>query len=1045
MLFFRNAALALLILVILPACRSNFWSLDIGEEDADISSNSQEIATPTQTETQTDATEATTEISPTVETNDETISGETIATSDDTAIEISSSDAFAADAGVVTETSSATVTATQTKRHRRRRTATVTATSSSSSSTATATATATAAAAAVTIDLTASLPANATTADCEISGGALQIQRLSSTSFADSCSVTFAITNDDVSGRMISVDGDRVNLFDHESFDGLTATDVLLYNAATTANDAAEATSAWFSSATSPSRKPTLTDGTATLTKYGNLKQFFKIRPGAELELTFSSDASKVGDQVLYLGTTFYDQNFKTLNFYNPIQDATATGVGNFINYDADDGDFTDTLKIKVIDCDDHKIYTAGDGVGTTDVSFNFCENNGTAMTNADGTAYTEDDITYASIQFAVSWSATANGTTDLKWAKLHDSEDIQFEVLDSGGNVLAEGQGATTFYVPAVDGAASLKLTLSTLKNSASPQIRLLTYGEAVPLAVTVGATTFSSSQPRLSGLDNFGPRSEYADGSVAQRTLCIDPFTDETIACSTLATRYKASSRRHGLYSTYLTATLNGSDYDFSFNEDGEVFLKRLLEMDATGCRINILLVKPTGFMYNSPTDSKSWAVSTAPDDLTDPSGTRTGEDQGAYISEKFARFAAEYFTGTKSYTFQYVDAGTTVTLPKIDEWEIFNEDNITETTWAGWGAWGSIEDDTEADEVAHKSANIMNAMAAAIKEKISDAKVAYASFAAHYGPVFNTDDIELIAQYIDPTVFGINHFHPYVNNDPIHGAEDLVKERWEAAKESLAKYDMDDYQLDIGEYGFTREIYDPACVYSSTTGIYEKTSTPNLVWSRGYGETELSKLLSRQTITLLSLPASGVKPYGQYTGEAQSWGKNINADGSGGFECWRSFPSINFWYYERVEGTGILSGNDEATTYTLTATGKVHTVISKYLSESSPKETTTTVSLDTNEFLNVNAFGVSDGTIIAMSWYRAYDFVYDFMDYVSGVKDDGSTAVKVFDVTPSVSFTSATLISLTDGSETSLTVESGVVKSVPVGALPVLVKLQ
>jgi hypothetical protein len=143
-----------------------------------------------------------------------------------------------------------------------------------------------------------------------------------------------------------------------------------------------------------------------------------------------------------------------------------------------------------------------------------------------------------------------------------------------------------------------------------------------------------------------------------------------------------------------------------------------------------------------------------------------------------------------------------------------------------------------------------------------------VSYGSQAAHYGPVINTDDLALFIPYIQKDVFALNNFHPYADTDKIHGKEDLIKERFAAAESSLTTLGIPHYGTFVGEYGFTHEIYDPACIYDASKRISVKTDTPNMEWSRGYGEAEFAQLFNRQTIALLSTPAYAVNPYGVQT---------------------------------------------------------------------------------------------------------------------------------------------------------------------------------
>lgn len=908
----------------------------------------------------------------------------------------------------------------------------------------------------LTVDFSAGLP-EGVSGDCTASDGAIHLPKNSDGTHIEECHFDISFEASEISGQTIVLDATRVNSLVKGDFEGMGATDVRLYAPTNTAYKTDKDTGAWYSSVTNYTRRPVAaedSDGNATmtLTKYvTGLTQFVKVKPGANFRLSLDADTSLLGtaagtDQLFYLSMAFYDDGFKALNFLSPINRKTASSQGNFINYGPDEGLFHEEMLLLVMDCEDHITYP-GDGVYGSTLSINQClDSSGNAQTNESGEVYTADDIDYMSIVLSVNWS-TADGSTAIDNVVLDYMQQIEMQILNLTGDVKNKASGGNSMYAGTVTEDGTLRIYLRTLKPTESPRINSIKIPGSAAVTVTAGAQKTSYTQSRLGGLRVFGPKSDYVNTDITMRSLCTDPLTGESISCLDLGSRYDNKIFRWAFFQNHFSVkkTADGTDWEFSLSEDGELYLKRMLEFTDLEQQVNATLVKSGGFMYEDPDDGKSYEVRTEVNKLPDTLGERSELEQNYYLMEKYAATIGSLFKGTTSYTFKYVDAGKTVTLPKITYYEIFNEDNITETSWASWDAWGGIEDDTSAATVAESIADLQALVSNAILAYIPDAKISYSSLAAHYGPVFNTDDLTLLGTYLDKKSFTLNNFHPYANTDPIHGKEDLIKKRWAATESVLSALGMGSYDTFFGEYGYTKEIYDPACEYDSSKRVNVRASTPNLEWSRGYGDIEFANLVARQTATLLSLPGYGINPYGVQTQENEAWGYSINDDGTGGLECWQSSTLVRFELFDRVKDTGILANkDDEPTQYKLNRGGVALAILSKYLARANPLVTTQSHSLGQDEFLNTELFALGDGRYaMTASYYRTYDYGTDYMDYISGAKDNGFTDKKQFDFTiEGISVTSGEVVSLVDGSKTTLAVSNNVVEDVVVGALPVIV---
>jgi hypothetical protein len=446
-------------------------------------------------------------------------------------------------------------------------------------------------------------------------------------------------------------------------------------------------------------------------------------------------------------------------------------------------------------------------------------------------------------------------------------------------------------------------------------------------------------------------------------------------------------------------------------------------------------------------------SYAGSTYVNDIPDPTGVRTSDEQALYLMQKYARFWVGLFNGSTSYTYQHIRSGATVRPPKVTRWEIFNEDNIVTTEWRDLEAWGDITDATERAAVAQEMTDLAESFADIVKAGIPAAEISTSGLAPHSGPVFNTEDLETYLTTLDPARFDMVNFHPYASTlVRSEFKEEAIRTRWNATKTVLASHGFSEKEVLFTEYGETHQIYDPGCVYDTTSKLWQTQSTPTTDWQRGYGDKAFGKLVARETLTLLALPATRVKFYGAHTWEGESNGGNTD------YTCWQSDWKYRFNLFERVPDTGILAGLDKPSEYVANAGGKAYFSIAKYLSQARPLKTTvesvdrlTTAGKD---YFHAQAFVTPDEKyILAVWWYQDYSYgdPMTWMSYIDGTRDFGFRELRNFTVAVSgiTGVNSAKLIRLDgSGEATDLSLASlasgVVVQGVVAGELPVLIKL-
>lgn len=904
------------------------------------------------------------------------------------------------------------------------------------------------------------------------------------------------------SGKTILLAAERINSLINSDFQ----TEQTVYSYLSTSSCGAcppsdIGTGKWFSPATRANQLATITtdadgDYVAKLTRGLRIEQIIPVTPGDDYTISYDFDASRLAndyyksttstyeDQTMVVGIKYFDEDFNTIEYYGP-QDDTNRQF-HFVSYVyTDDGSDSVEFKIRAIDCDEHVKYEAGTGIYESDVTFNFCENSGSPLSLYDtsgtnvGTYNSEADIAYMGIYFLTNWFGTSSAPTNasdyyalLDNVRVDHDQQIEVQIVGNDGSLLQTSTLVDGFYVEENSEIATMRIYLRSEDGSQTPSVSSIRASDGPLLEVTPSTKIASYSEPRLGNLYTIGPRTDYMNEDSELRTLCLDPETKELESCLTAWQKYGLSHLRYGIFQSHFTVTKSGGGYSFAFTEDGEMVWKRLLEFSDAGVEFLNIIVKSGGFYYDNPDDATSTTSLTAIDDIVGDCSASDDAKEACYqFLAGFARHAADLFDGETEYVFQHVDAGRTVTLPEV-KWEIFNEDNITETDWLSWSAWGSLltnYDAAEAARVAEEMAELSNRLATVILDENPDADITFTGMAAHYGPVFNTDDLALFLPHLESSLYGGSNFHPYTDGDPVEGREQLILERWAETEALLGSYSfLGEKDMNITEYGETIEIYDPACTAGTNDNYTADVSNPNMDWSRGYGQTEQAHLIARETLTMLSLPAKTIKPYGLITQENESAGRYANADGSGGYECWHSHSIYNFNLVERIAGTGFLSGVDEPSQYRLNDAGLAYVTIGKYLSANGSSPYTTAIA-SSDDQINIdnayyNSFFFENGAgqyVLALWWYDTYNYSYDhateWMNYYTGVNDDGFSgqrkhAIKInaSAVTGLANVTGAKLVPLDGSAEESLTIgkdDDGnvYVYGVVMGGLPVMVVLE
>ncbi len=637
------------------------------------------------------------------------------------------------------------------------------------------------------------------------------------------------------------------------------------------------------------------------------------------------------------------------------------------------------------------------------------------------GSADCDDALQYLSLTFYA--NPNYNGHAKIDGVILDPEYQIITELVNSAGDTV-QVSTEEMFSVETIDQPVKIRVTLRSEKPTVSPEVRSIKITDAVAQTIQIGSLKERFDQERMGATMGIPPRSEWISGEYATvRSQCVDFETGDQMSCFALEVQYGVSRMRSHLTWNYLTATYNEEteDYDLSLNSNGKVIAERMQEAMDAGKELEFIIVVDGSFFTSDGSEK-----------YPDVTGQRSDymQEQIPYLLKKHAQYYAELFDG---------DPYGEITL-----WEIFNEPNIDKFK----PSWD--EDISDEELVA-----LQNEIAAAILEVRHDVEITTASVSPADEKFFPLTYLESIIDYYDLDRFDAFNFHPYSGStDP----EEIV-DYWEKLDAFIEDNDLEDKDIYFTEYGYNHPLFDPEnCnYYDSTTKRYTYIEGETASWYRGWGDDAFAKRLARATVSYLSGPVKGLYLYGQFSPEQEAGGGNVNMGST--YPCWYVDAQNTFNIWES-EG-GILSGIDEPTVYYASPAAKAFYTLSKHLSFSSPYETVITSinEIDPTSsafpFYRKNYaayFETENKHVLALWGYKEYAYGLEYMNYVTGAKDEGYTETLKYDVTltDAEAFETAVLYRLDDlSTETLDVVENNdgtyTIKGVQYGEMPVLIEFR
>lgn len=966
-------------------------------------------------------------------------------------------------------------------------------------------------------DLSASLPGGAVASQVEITDGHLQLSKDASNNFVSSGYIDISVNAADLSGKLIKLNATRYNALVNGDFSDTSLNTIYTFTGST--NYKAKSTGYWFSPSRNTGYFATMVDQSASstpdyaaqMTRDMGIIQYVAVSPGENYSLSYDLDAAGLAldaagnEQIFDAWLGFLDSSFHMLNFYDPyhhepVCDSFPCSYPYFLA-SSDDNDDSGTVRfrIRTLDCDTHTQYVANTANYTSDVTFNFCKkDDGSDMETLEvdpsdtgltpsysnvGTYSNANDVAYMAVYLRTSWT-TAGSTYSAVVDDINlDLEDqIKVELLDASGNILQSSTLAHGFYVEPTTQAATLRLSLKSHRTDDSPTVSSLTISDGVDITVTAGDQIATYTEGRMNSNGEVPPRNEYVDSSRTElRSLCLDPEDGVDKNCFDLHRDYNMDSTRDSFLLEYLEPIWSDSDHDYSFRIAPEYeYLYKYREQEKLDKGIDIasVLIGSNGWMFYLSTDNYNTYCDTVTDTTNEccyndvgqrrnlPNGracnidqfadlnstpARTGVEQSAHMSVLAAKFIANLYNDT-TYTFS---DGTTRVFPRVTVFEGQPEVNSpTQTTDPYETGLGSI---SAADYI-----DLQNQMAAAVREARPDAEVTTPSVLVNEpGALEGIDGQSIDLPYAlaaltlwDKDNFTAYALHPYVQPDPRHPEE--LREDWAELETAMTAAGWTDYPVYATEWGFTREIYDPYCnANNGNAYAYYNDGTSLASFSRGYGLEEFAKRVARQQLIHLSLPMPKSHYYAEYSNQQESGGYDVT-EGENNV-CWQMTHVSSFHLWDRREGSGILSGNDEPTVYEPNLGGKAYLTIARHVSVSSPYESSVALELedsadDEHYYSVLLGSSTPDTYYLGLWWYKDFWYTPDkpFFNDTYGTHDDGFTGQRIHNIALSgfLSVNSATLVSLEDGSEQTLVVSNGtgdpVVNGAVFGEMPVLVKI-
>ncbi|MBI4411815.1 MAG: hypothetical protein HY541_04965 [Deltaproteobacteria bacterium] len=880
----------------------------------------------------------------------------------------------------------------------------------------------------IVYDFTTSIPEGITSSGCVIAGGALVLPKNADGTYREECYIDVALGSKVSVPIMATVDATRVNSLSHGDFESVTANQINLESSLNQSMLSSLVSSQWIADASGSSYKPSIVDDgsgnhAAVLTKRGSLYQYFKILPGEGFRFMVDLNGSNLGersgiDQLFYLSLQFFDKNFSRLNFLNPVADSTVSELSNFKNYSSTDDRLTVDVLLHTIDCQDHVKYKKEDGTHGADVFFNHCKQpGGSAQTTSAGNTYLEEDITYGAVELKLNWQG--DGTASIDDISVDYLNQIQMAVISNNAVVARSWPGEHDLYIENPSAEVTLRLYLRTLVPAQTPTVKSLSLSSGETHKVQVGNMLAAFAEPRIGFTGIIPPTQEWYDAPTV-RSECLDPFEgNASLGCWDFLTKYGVGRWRTNIPLNNFNTTLNDGTYSLPFHEgnysnkvEPRTFLPHLAQASEAGMEILMIIDGACDgtYWFGSQSydcfwDGTSGELKSAFDPT--PSDNTDDANQSIELMRQVAKRFVSLFNGNQTYVFS---DGSTVKLPPIGRWELGVETNIAEPEW-----YTLLSDE---DEAAY-----LSGIAKTIRQEDTDAHVE-TSLNPNNSTIhqtFDYDYIESILSKAEAENYTHFNFNTFNNGTDIQPEEWLVD--WPLLKEQSYFGSWKDKTLAVGAYDYARTKYDPDCSDK---------------WERGFGDQRYAKLLARATLVALSLPAEEIYDYIFFGGEGWAGG-NLSYE-----PCWKAEWDSGT-IFERVVDTGVLAGKDEPSQYELNSGGLALITIAKYISSSSPFETT----VEDGGSLYATYFESSGGSRYFALW-QGYDDQYgaDYMGYVSGQADHGYEAGRLVNITldGAGSFSRATRIPLDGTALESLAVTNGLIQKILLeGDMPVLIKLE
>lgn len=713
------------------------------------------------------------------------------------------------------------------------------------------------------------------------------------------------------------------------------------------------------------SAKLTLASGSS-----GNayFQQDFTIDPGELYRIRYRIDASGLSpaydggydDGFLEVRLKYFTsaQNPETdtpLSVYRP----TGTLSGSSPSYTLDTTSETNELIAQhrtfaqvvqahldvTVDCEIDPVYD--DGTDTIDFQR-------TTVTAAN----CDDDIYYGQLAFVLdshdSYLPTTDSIVYIDDVYVDWDRQVEMEIVDTGTSVVLQSSTLDQGFLvediasdPDYTGSGvKLRVHLRSQRAGTSPLLKKLTVGEDGVVTIGIGSVKGTYTDPRL-GMDmHLPPREIFDDSSYPIDTECEDPFnTGNWYPCWELFALYDITNQR--MFLNPSAAEWSGTSYTGDLTTSGETFFDRIGEANSYGHNIEMLFP----IHGAAGTDMTMWTsgCALAQDDGTAASDADQTEDR---IVESFS-ILADLLDGSTT-------SGATAT-----DFEIMNEPNLADFA----------PDCTLLD--TDRLPLVMNEVALGIESVRPGMDISFAGLEPGDGRIFDDtylEDTLLVADAdsdatadLDPANFSHANFHPYTKS---YRPEELFNE-WAQTRGILNAAGWTSQQVWMTEFAFSRATLTPGC-FDELSGGWE---------GRGYGDTEQQRLTAREAVAQLSLATEKVYVWGQMSNEAP-------VTVSGGWDtpdpCWESMASQNKVLFNRVSGTGPLSGVSGTTQYQANPAGAAFLGIADWLSTSDPYAVTSTSATDpvggaikADQHYYAAAFDIGSQFAVSLWFYQDYEY--------------------------------------------------------------------